>query len=289
MLTRLGVAVLWLLHFLPLAVLAPVGRGLGVILYALGSRRRHIGLTNLRLCFPQWSEKERRALVRRHAQVLARSLLERGILWWGSREHVERLVRLEGREHLDALKGRPVILLVPHFAGLDMGGTRLSIEYAGCSIFSRQKSSVVDRLLLHGRTRFIPQRLFSRQEGIRPIVRAIREGLPFYYLPDQDFGPRESIFVPFFGVTTATITGLSRLARLTRAKVVPVITRQLPGAEGYVATVYPVWRDFPTGDDERDARRMNEFIEQRVREMPEQYWWLHRRFKTRPPGESSPY
>ena len=289
MLIRLGVALLWLLHFLPLAILAPLGRGLGAALYALGSRRRNIGLTNLQLCFPQWSDAQRRSVVRLHAQALGRSLLERGILWWGSKERVERLVRVEGREHLDALRGQPVILLVPHFVGLDMGGTRLSIEYAGCSMYSRQKGALVDRLLLHGRTRFIPQRLFSRQDGIRPIVRAIREGLPFYYLPDQDFGPRESIFVEFFGVPAATITGLSRLARLTEAKVVPVITRQLPDAQGYVVTVYPAWSDFPAGNDERDARRMNEFIEQRVLEMPEQYWWLHRRFKTRPAGERPLY
>lgn len=289
MLTRLGIALLWLLHFLPLAALATIGRALGLLLYAVGRTRRNIGLRNLQLCFPQQTEKERHRIVRRHAQAVARSVLERGILWWGSQARVERLVRLEGSEHVEALHGQPVICLVPHFVGLDMGGTRLSIDLAGCSVYSRQKSPLVDRLLLHGRTRFKPQRLFSRQEGIRPIVRAIREGLPFYYLPDQDFGPRESIFVPFFGVPAATITGLSRLARLAKAKVVPVITRQLPGAGGYVTTIYPAWHDFPTGDDARDARRMNEFIEQRVLEMPEQYWWLHRRFKTRPPGEPPVY
>lgn len=289
MLTRLGLALLWLLHFLPLAVLAPIGRGVGVILYALGRERRNVALTNLRMCFPEWTEEKRRSLARRHVKAVARSFLERGILWWGSKERIERLVRVEGREHLDAVRGQPVILLAPHFVGLDMGGTRLSTEWAGCSIYSRQKDPVVDRLLLHGRTRFIPQKLFSRQDGIRPIIRAIREGLLFYYLPDQDFGPRESIFVPFFGVPAATITGLSRVARLAGAQVVPVITRQLPAGQGYLATIYPAWRDFPTGDDERDARRMNEFIEQRVLEMPEQYWWVHKRFKTRPPGEPPPY
>ena len=289
MLTRLGVAILWLLHFLPLAALALLGRLLGTVFYALGRRRRNIALTNLRLCFPHWSEKERRRVAHRHAQAVARSLLERGILWWSSRERVERLIQLEGREHLDALRGRPVVLLAPHFVGLDMGGTRLSIEYAGCSIYSRQKNALADRLLLRGRTRFIPQRLFSRQDGIRPVIRAIREGLPFYYLPDQDFGPRESIFVPFFGVPAATITGLSRLARLAGATVIPVVTRQQPGGRGYVTTVYPPWNDFPSGDDSRDARRMNEFIEQRALEMPEQYWWVHRRFKTRPAGEPPLY
>lgn len=289
MLTRLGIGLLWLLHFLPLRVLAALGQGLGLMLYALGHERRNVALTNLRLCFPHWTENERRRLARRHVQAVARSFIERGILWWGSRERIQRLVRVEGREHYESLRGRPVIWLAPHFVSLDVGGARITTEWAGCSMYSRQKDPVIDRVLLRGRTRFIKPRLFSRQDGIRPLVRAIRGGLPFYYLPDQDLGPRDSVFVPFFGVPAATITGLSRVARLAGAAVVPVVTRQLPRGEGYVMTFYPAWRDFPSGDDERDARRMNEFIEQRVLEMPEQYWWLHRRFKTRPPGEPRPY
>ncbi len=289
MLTRLGLALLWLLHFLPLGALAALGRGLGLILYALGRERRQVALKNLQLCFPQWSEEERRRIARRHVQAVARSLLERGILWWSSKARIQQLVRVEGREHVEPLLGQPMIWFAPHFVGLDMGGTRLSTEWAGCSMYSRQKDAFVDRVLLRGRTRFIAARLLSRQEGIRPLLRAIRGGLPFYYLPDQDFGPRDSIFVPFFGVPAATITGLSRIARLAGAIVVPVVTRQLPGGAGYVTTFYPAWRDFPSGDDARDARQMNAFIEQRVLEMPEQYWWLHKRFKTRPPGEPRPY
>jgi KDO2-lipid IV(A) lauroyltransferase len=288
-LTRLGLGLLWLLHFLPLAVLAPIGHGLGRILYALGRERRNVVLTNLRMCFPQWTEEERRRIARRHVQAVARSFVERGILWWSSKERIERLVQVEGREHIDALRGRPVIVLAPHFVGLDVGGTRLSTEWAGCNMYSLQKDPLIDRVLLRGRARFIKPRLFSRQDGIRPLVRAIREGLPFYYLPDQDFGPRDSVFVPFFGVPAATITALPRLARLAGAAVVPAVTRQLPGGAGYRTSFYPAWCDFPSGDDERDARRMNEFIEQRVLEMPEQYWWVHRRFKTRPPGELPPY
>jgi KDO2-lipid IV(A) lauroyltransferase len=131
--------------------------------------------------------------------------------------------------------------------------------------------------------------LYSRQQGIRPVIKAMRRGLPFYYLPDMDFGERDSVFVPFFDVPTATITGLARIARLAGAVVVPAVTRQLPGGEGYELRFYPSWENFPSGDDEADARRMNAFIEDRVREMPEQYYWLHKRFKTRPPGQRSPY
>ncbi len=289
MLTRFGLGLVRLLHILPLALLAPVGRALGYLLCLLGRERREVALTNLRLCFPQWSETERRRLARRHFQAFGRSLLEHGILWWSSKERVQRLVRIEGLEHWQAVAGRPVIWLAPHFIGLDMGGVRLTADYPLVSVYSHQKSPEFDAVLYHGRTRFVPPELYSRQEGIRPVVKAIRNGLPFYYLPDMDFGERDSIFVPFFGVPAATITGLSRIARLAEAVVVPAVTRQLPGTGGYVLTFYPAWSDFPGEDVERDTRRMNAFIEERVLEMPEQYFWLHKRFKTRPPGEEKLY
>jgi KDO2-lipid IV(A) lauroyltransferase len=283
-LTRLGLAILWLLHWLPLRILGALGRALGVLAYGAARGRRRVALVNLEACFPQWDEAERHRVVRQHFQALARSALELGILWWGSKERIQRIVRIEGIEHWDAARSRPVIVLVPHFVGLDFGATRLTTEWAGCSMYRRQSNPVMDRMLLHGRSRFVAQRLFARKDGIRPVVRAMREGLPFYYLPDQDFGPRDSIFVPFFGVPAATITGVSRIARVAGATVVPGVTRQLPGAGGYVITFYPAWTDYPSDDEAADTRRVNEFIEQRVLEMPEQYLWVHKRFKTRPPG-----
>ena len=289
MLTRFGLAVIWLLHFLPLRVLAAIGRGVGLLLYPLAFERRRVVLTNLRLCFPQWSDAERSQVARRHFQAFARTLVEHGVLWWGSRERIQRLVRVEGLENWQAVRDRPVIWFAPHFVGLDMGGARIITEWRGISVYSHQKDPVVDRVLLRGRTRFVTPALFSRQDGIRPVVKAMREGLPFYYLPDMDFGSRDSIFVPFFGVPAATITGLSRIARLARAVVVPAVTRQLPGRQGYELRFYPAWRDFPSGDVEADTQRMNEFIEQRAAEMPEQYYWVHRRFKTRPAGQEKIY
>lgn len=289
MLTRLGLAIVWLLRLLPLGILAGCGRGLGLVLYGLAGSRRGVVLTNLRLCFPELGDAERRAMARRHFQAFARAFLEHGILWWSSREKVLDFVRIEGLEHWEAVRDRPVIWLAPHFVGLDMGGTRLIAEYRGVSVYSRQKNPVFDAVLYHGRTRFVMPDLYSRQDGIRPVIKSMRRGLPFYYLPDMDLGERDSVFVPFFGVRAATITGLSRIARLARAVVVPAVTRQLPGAEGYVLRFYPAWENFPSDDEEADARRMNAFIEERIREMPEQYYWLHRRFKTRPPGEPGVY
>jgi len=289
MLTRAALAIVWGLRLLPLALLAPLGAGLGFLLYILGHERREVALTNIRLCFPDWSMEQRTAVVRAHFRCFGRSLLEHGILWWSSKAKVQRLVRIEGIEHWEAVAGKPVIFLAPHFIGLDMGGIRIGSEYKVVSVYSRQKDPAFDEVLYLGRTRFVMPELYSRQEGVRSVIKALRRGLPFYYLPDMDFGSRDSIFVPFFGVAAATITGLSRIAKLSGAVVVPAVTRQLPGTAGYVLTFYPAWRDFPTDSLEADTRRMNAFIEERVLEMPEQYYWLHKRFKTRPPGEARIY
>ncbi|HEX4985241.1 MAG TPA: lipid A biosynthesis lauroyl acyltransferase [Burkholderiales bacterium] len=286
---RLAIALFWLLSHLPLRLLAPVGKGLGMLVYWIAWDRRRVVRINLRLCFPDMAEREREKLSRRHFRAFGRSVLERSILWWGSEQRVRRLVRFEGREFLDAVHGRPLIVLAPHFVGLDMGGIRISIDYDMMSMYSKQKNPALDRILLHGRTRFGDSILVSRQDGLRSVIRGLRKGVGFFYLPDMDFGARDSVFVPFFGVPAATVTGLSRLARATGARVVPCITRQLPGAQGYVTRFHPAWENFPGESVEEDTRRMNAFIEERVREMPEQYYWLHKRFKTRPPGEPKFY
>ena len=289
MMVRLGLALIRLLHLLPLAALARVGAALGTLLYALARARRNVVLINLRLCFPERSDEERQRLARAHFRAFGRSLLEHGILWWGSKADVQALVRVEGLEHWRGVTDRPVILLAPHFIGLDMGGIRLAAEFRLNSVYSRQKSAAADEIFIHGRTRFGQTTLFARQDGIRPMIKSLKSGEPFYYLPDMDLGARDSVFAPFFGVEAATITGLSRISALAGAAIVPCVTRQLPGSSGYVVTLYPAWHAFPSGDVAADARRMNAFIEERVREMPEQYYWLHKRFKTRPEGAPNPY
>jgi len=281
------VNVLWQLNFLPLRVLAVIGQGLGLLLFKVTIRRRKIVLINLALCFPELSEQERRNLAKAHFRILGRSIVERSILWWGSRERLLQLIRLEGEEKILALRAarKPVILLVPHFVGLDVGGIGIALRFDTVSIYSTQKNVVFDRLLYRGRSRFGKQLLLSRQDGARASVKAMQAGHPFYYLPDMDFGIRNSVFVPFFGVQAATITGLSRLSRAAGAVVVPCITRILPGDEGYVVEIGDPWTDFPTADTNLDTQRMNTFIENAVRTMPEQYYWVHRRFKHRPDGE----
>lgn len=286
---RVAVFLLWLMHFLPLALQARIGNGLGWVLYKLARSRTRVARINLKLCFPELSDAEREMLVLKHVQSFMRGALEHGLLWWASPARLKRLIRIEGIEHWQAVQDQPVIWLAPHFMGLDVGGTRINMDHAVVSMYGQQKNPYVMQLLLRSRTRFGRAELFSRQYGIKPVIKAIRGGTPFYYLPDQDFGAKDAVFVPFFGVPAATVTGLSRLAKVARAKVVPLVTRQLPGGQGYVLTFYPAWDNFPSNDVEADTRRMNAFIEQRVREMPEQYFWTHKRFKTRPPGEAKFY
>ena len=289
MLTRCALAFLWLLRLLPLAWFAALGRGLGTLLFALGRERRRVCLINLARCLPELAQGERRALARRHFQAFARAFLERAILWWGSPARIRQLVRIEGREHFEAVRGGPLILLAPHFVGLDMGWTRLALEFDMVSIYSRQKNEVFNAALLAGRRRFGAPTLLSRQQGVRPALRAMQAGQPFYYLPDMDYGQRDTIFVPFFGVEAATITGVSRLARMSGARVLPCISRMLPGGAGYVVSFLPAWENYPGASIEADTRRMNAFVEEQVRQMPEQYLWVHKRFKTRPPGEATWY
>jgi len=290
-LSRLFVGLLWLLHRLPLRVLAPVGEAFGMLLYALVKHRRKVVLTNLSRAFPELSESSVRALAKAHFRLLGRSLLERGILWWAPPERLDTLMHVRGdarvRELIDA--GTPVILLVPHFLGLDMGGAATTRRFNVVSIYARQSNKVIDHWLYHGRSRFGDQMLLPRDESIRSVVKAMKAGRPFYYLPDMDHGRKESIFVPFFGIPTATITGLPRFARMAGAKVVPVVTRILPGGGGYEVSMGEPWADYPSGDVGADVARMNAWIEATVRTMPEQYYWVHRRFKTRPEGERSFY
>jgi len=291
--SRILVALLWLIHLLPIRAVAAVGSAAGAALFWLIPERRRVTRVNLEKCFPGMARAERERLARAHFRAVGRAIVDHALLWWAPREHIEKLVRIEGLEHLRAAMakpaGAPVILLVPHFVGLDAGATRLTCEMNITGMYAVQKDSRFNRLLRHGRTRFGDQRAFSRQEGVRPLLACMREGRPLYYLPDQDYGPRDAIFVPFFGVPAATIPGLPRIARIARANVLPCVTRMLPGGEGYVLRIEPPWDNFPTDDLVADTRRMNAYIEQCIAGMPEQYNWMHKRFKTRPPGEARFY
>lgn len=289
MLARLGVFIFWLIHFLPFRVIVAIGNGLGILFYPFAAERRRVGMVNLKLCFPEMGEEARKKLLCEHFKMFMRGLIERSILWWASAEHINSLIRVEGVEHFEAIKDKSSILLTPHFVGMDAGGQWIAQNTDTVCMYSNQKNMYLTNLLLKKRARFRNQHLYSRQEGLRPILKGMRKGMPFIYPPDQDQGIKDGAFIPFFGVPAATMTSLPRIAKMTGAKVVPSITRLLPGGEGYVLTFYPAWENYPSGDDIADTRRMNAFIEDRIREMPEQYFWLHKRFKTRPEGEEKFY
>jgi KDO2-lipid IV(A) lauroyltransferase len=282
---------MWLLHWLPLPLQAAFGWVLGHLLYVLVSPRRRVVMINLGLCFPELSEKQRRRLARQNFVAVTRSMLERSIIWWASEQRIRRLVELHGVDKVRSAhaEGRGVVMLVPHFVGLDMAGSRMAMEMDCVSMYAAQLNKLLEEMLLHGRTRFGSQVLLSRQEGIRGAVRAIKQGRPFYYLPDLDYGPKESIFAPFFGVQTATIPGLPRIASLGNAVVIPLVVRMKPWGRGYVGEFGEPWTDFPGDDVAHDTSRMNAWIESEVRKTPEQYYWVHKRFKTRPPGEPRLY
>ncbi len=288
---RLLLALMWVLHWLPLPLLGRLGHGVGDLLFLLMRERRHITLTNLELCLPERSARERRRIARDHFRGYARSVLERAILWWAPESRLRRLIRIDPPVPTELAATRPTIYLCPHFVCLEMAGVAISMAGPACSIYSRQRNRIFDEALRRGRLRFTSEgsNLIPRAAGIKPIIRAMRSGRPFLMLPDMDFGRKESIFVPFFGVPAATLTAPARLALATDGQVIPVVTRFLPDFRGWRVTFYPPWENYPGDDIEQATRRMNAFIEDRILEAPAEYFWSHKRFKTRPEGMGSPY
>lgn len=286
---RAGLALMRGLAHLPLPVLAVLGRALGYSLYYLYAPRRRVVLINLGLCFPGLSSAEQRRLARRHFAALGQALFDTAVVWWAPVRRLRRLVRFVGRAHYDAAlaAGKNVILLAPHFVALEVAGLYLSSERPAAALYKRAKHPVINAALRARRTRFGGEAI-EKDEGLRRMVRALRSGRVFYYLPDQDLGREHSVFAPFFNVSTATVGIVGRLARLGKAVVIPCFTRQLPHGRGYEVIFGAPWQDAPE-DAEACARRINEDIERAVYRMPEQYLWAHKRFKTRPDGERRVY
>src|SRR5881397_568229 len=289
--TRLLLAALWLVHWLPLSWQSLLGRAVGAIAWALAGSRRRIALRNLEMCLPEKTEAERLAIAREHFGWVGRSLLERGLLWYASPERLKRLIHVEGEVGLADATKRPVMWLVPHFLALDVAGAavQLNIARPGASIYQAQSDPVFDAAMRRGRLRFGNAKIFARDETTRPLMRAIRDGAGFFNLPDMDFGERDAAFVPFFGVPAATLLAPSRMARALNMLVQPVVGEMLDGGGGFRVRFLPPLKDFPTDDPVADTLRINHWIEEEVRRNPAQYLWVHKRFKTRPAGEPGFY
>lgn len=288
---RLLLAWLWLLHWLPLPILAAFGRGLGRMLHAVARSRRLVALRNVAIAFPERATHEHEALVREHFGWLGRSILERSLLWYASRERVMRLIHVEGDVKLAERSPKPVMWLVPHFVGLDVAGvtTLLFQSHPAISMYQQQSNAVMDEAMRRGRLRFGNVAIFPRSDSAKPLIRAIKRGDAFFNLPDMDFGERDAAFVPFFGLPAATLLAPSRMARALDMVVQPVLVDLLPGGHGYRVRFCDPWTHFPSDDAIADTLVMNRWIEDRIRENPAQYLWVHKRFKTRPAGETSVY
>ena len=288
MLSRLGILLMHLLGRLPLTWVRALGSGLGWVLYLLAVPRRRVAKTNLRLCFPDRSTAQIQTLARRTFVHFAQAWLDRGWLWHGPPGVTRQRLTLTGA--VNELQGHePIVIFAPHFVGLDAGWTALTQQLPRqfTTIYTNQANKTVDAWILAGRQRFGSVRLFGRIDGVKTIVAALRSGDPLYLLPDMSFGQENSVFVPFYGVSAATLPSLSRFAKLGRAKVVPVVTRMT--RQGYEVEVMSAWPDFPSSDALADTAFMNQRLESYIDSMPDQYFWVHKRFKDRPIGTPSVY
>ena len=283
-----GIGLMRALARLPLPWLRALGGVLGRLLFVLARRRRHVALTNLRLAFPDWSEAERVDVARRSFIAFAQAFIDRAWVWHAPDAVVRQRIRLTGAVH-ELRRPEAAVLFAPHFYGMDAGGAAIMQQAVarGSSIYSPQSGAATDAWVRAGRERFGDVVLINRRDGVKPVIKSLREGRYLYLLPDMDLGPEESLFVPFFGVPAATVPSLPRLARLGRARVVPTVTRMTP--QGYEVQVQPAWTDYPSEDVAADTALMNRRLEEWIRAMPEQYYWVHKRFKTRPAGEPSVY
>lgn len=292
------------LRFLPLRWLRGLGLLLGLLIYAALQDRRHTVRTNLKLCFPAWSQSQREAQVRQVFIFFMQSWLDRLWLWHSPQATLDQRLRIVavGGQSGSGFAGSalddvdPIVIFAPHFVGLDAGWTALnrltSRRYA--TIYAAQKNKNVDAWVRSGRERTqsgAAPLLIDHHAGVRPIIQAVRRGEPLYLLPDMNYEPRDSLFTPFFGVPAATLPVLPRYAKLGKAKVVPVVTRMTKS--GYDIEIHPAWENYPSGDTEADLAadtlRMNQELERYVATMPAQYYWVHRRFKDQLLGQPSPY
>jgi Kdo2-lipid IVA lauroyltransferase/acyltransferase len=288
----LAIAFMRLLAILPLSWVRGLGWLLGSLLFLVLKSRRHVAIVNLTLCLKEQTSEQIRRLARQNFIYYMQALLDRGWLWHGSAALTLRRLKITGAIH-ELQNDEPVVLFVPHFVGLDAGNTAFTqqIPRKLITIYTNQANKTIDAWILKRRARFGNIRLFGRIAGVKEIIAALRSGEMLGILPDMGFGPEESIVVPFYGIPTYTVPSLHRFTRLGKskgsAKLVPVLNRMTK--QGYDIEILPAWDNFPTDNMEADTARMNKELEKYIETMPAQYFWVHKRFKDRPPGEKSVY
>lgn len=281
----IGLGVLWCLAQLPFPVQSGIGHGLGLLLYYLSPRRRHIASVNLRLCFPELDEKAHKLLLKKNFKSLGLSFMEVVSGWWLPDRRLQKLVTVEGIEHLQsALKeGNGVILLSAHFTCLEMGGRLLSLYAPFHVMYRSNENPVIEYFMRKNREHHFDKAI--PRDNAREMLKSLKQGKAVWYASDQNFGHKHSVFADFFGIAAATNTATSRLARLSGARVIPFFPSRKDNDHGYLLRLFPPLEHFPSKDVQEDASRINHLIEEQVRRTPEQYLWVHRRFKDRPDNQ----
>ena len=290
-LTWLGMGITWCLAQLPYHWLMRLGRMLGRVMGALPGARRHVAAVNLSLCFPEFTLAQRKDVLRRHLESLGMALMETALCWWASPARLRALLtQVEGLEHLEQAlaQGKGAILLIAHFTTMEMAGTLLHTQVVLHVTYRQHKNALFDAVMRRARLSHQDSVLIEHG-NIRAMLRVLKNNNALWYAPDQNYAGKHSTFAPFFGISAATMTATAEMARISGAPIIPLFPERLPDDSGYRITLQPALEGFPTGDAKRDATRINALFESHVRRIPEQYLWVHRRFKTRPTGECSVY
>ncbi|PIE82744.1 MAG: hypothetical protein CSA09_05495 [Candidatus Contendobacter odensis] len=286
----LGLSIAKVIAMLPFRWQLFLGRQLGGLFGKLARRRRHIARINLELCFPEQSAAERDILLKAHFHSLGIGIFETAMAWWAPDKKLKDRVQIEGLEHLQRAlaRGKGVVLLTGHFTMLELAARFITLYQPFHAMYRPHKNPLFEAMMRHERERR-SQLPPLPHEDLRGVLRALKRGRAIWYAPDQNHGLRNSVFVPFFGTPACTLTTTSRLAALSGAAIVPFFPRRLPGTAGYKVVILPALEHFPGDDITADTRRINALLEDYIRPVPEQYYWVHRRFKTRPTGEPHVY
>lgn len=286
-------AIWYLLVLLPYPLLVLMGKCVGRLLLIFGASRRLITQRNLELCLPELSEDARKKILIESFESGGIAFFEMGMAWWWPDWRLKKICHVAGLEHVRNLNGQGAVLLGMHFTTLDIGGTGLSLYQSYGSMYRTHENPVFDYVQLRGRSRGRFARedeltIFPR-EDLRTMIRLLKQGKLVWYAPDQDYGKQHGIFAPFFGMPAATITATAKLVQMGRARVLPFTHRRLPNCKGYEIIIHPPLENYPVGNELEDATRINQVIEQHIRQNPGQYLWAHRRFKSCPEGVENRY
>ncbi|MGD8569578.1 MAG: LpxL/LpxP family Kdo(2)-lipid IV(A) lauroyl/palmitoleoyl acyltransferase [Gammaproteobacteria bacterium] len=284
-----GFVVLRLIILLPFPVLMWAGKWIGRLMYRLAKQRRHVAETNLALCFPQLSRTETDTLVKKVFESAGMAILETPLSWWGKTSRLKSLAHIHGMEHIEKAKteGRAILLLGAHFTCTEIGGRLLAIDEPTVNMYKKHRNRLFEAVMRKNRIKHLAG-LIQRHD-VRNFVRTLKEGKVCWFAPDQDFGRKNSVFAPFMGVPAATLTATARIAKMSNAVVIPFFPTRRADARGYNLDILPPLENFPSGNDVEDATRINQVIAEHVKGAPDQYLWLHRRFKTQPDGQAAPY